>query len=355
MDMVVYFRRTRCLSLRLDETCRPPRSETVSQNNNKMKSVIAAAVIALVCTSACMAQSYPTKPVRFISPYAPGGGTDTMARTLAQKLSENLGRQVFVENRPGGGGIVGTEITAKSQPDGYTILLGSKGPLTVNPALYAKLPYDTLRDLAPISLVSIVPALLAVHPSLPVKSVKELIALARARPGELTFSSSGNGGSGHLSGEQFAALAGAKMVHVPYRGTGPATTALLSGEVTLSFGNMVALMPHVHAGRLRALGITSAKRVSAAPELQTVAEAGLRGYEYVTWYGVLAPAGTPKDIIGRLNTELVKIARLPDMKEKLTGEGGDVVGSTPEEFSEYIKSELASSARLVKSANVRPD
>ena len=311
--------------------------------------------IALMWAVTCGAQSYPTKPVRFISPYAPGGGTDIMARTLAQKLSEYLGRQVVVENRPGGGGIVGTEAAAKSPPDGYTILLGSKGPLTVNPALYAKLPYDTLRDFAPISLVSIVPALLTVHPSLPVRSVKDLVALAKAHPGELTFSSSGNGGSGHLSGEQFAALAGAKMVHVPYRGTGPATIAVLSGEVTLSFGNMVALMPYVQAGRLRALGVTSAKRVSASPELPTVAEAGLRGYEYVTWYGVLAPAGTPSDIIGRLNAELVKIARSPDMKERLTGEGGDVVGSTAEEFARYLKSELASSAKLVKSASVRAD
>lgn len=323
-------------------------------NEKSIKRCVAAIAVA-AASSAAMAQSYPNKPVRFISPYAPGGGTDTMARVLAQKLSENLGRQVIVENRPGGGGIVGTETAAKAPPDGYTILLGSKGPLTVNPALYAKLPYNTLRDLAPISLISIVPAILAVHPSLPVNSVKELIALARSRPGELTFSSSGNGGSGHLSGEQFAALAGARMVHVPYRGTGPATTALLSGEVTLSFGNMVALMPHVQAGRLKVLGVTSAKRVSAAPQLPTVAEAGLRGYEYVTWYGVLAPAGTPRDIIGKLNSELVKIARRPDMKDKLTGEGGDVVGSTPEEFAAHIKTELASSAKLVKSANVKPD
>lgn len=320
-----------------------------------MKQALAVISMALAATGTCMAQSYPAKPVRFISPYAPGGGTDTMARVLAQRLSESLARQVFVENRPGGGGIVGTETAAKAAPDGYTILLGSKGPLTVNPALYAKLPYDTVKDLAPISLVSIVPALLAIHPSLPVKSVKELIALARSRPGELTFSSSGNGGSGHLSGEQFAALAGTRMVHVPYKGTGPATTALLSGEVTLSFGNMVALMPHVHAGRLRALGVTSAKRVSAAPQLPTIAEAGLPGYEYVTWYGVLAPAGTPRQIIGRLNSELVKIAKQPDMKEKLTGEGGDVVGSSPEEFAAFITRELVSSAKLVKAANVKAD
>ncbi len=303
--------------------------------------------------SAATPAPYPLRAIRFISPYAPGGGTDIMARTLAQKLSESLGRQVVVENRPGGGGINGTEFAAKSPPDGYTILLGSKGPLTVNPALYSKLPYDTLRDLAPVSLIAIVPALLAVHPSLPVKSVKELTALVRARPGELTFSSSGNGGSGHLSGEQFAALAGGKMIHVPYRGTGPATTALLSGEVTLSFGNLVALMPHVHGGRLRALAVTSAKRISAAPELPTVAESGLPGYEFVTWYGVLAPVGTPREIIARLQAELVKIVRLPDMRDKLSGEGGEVVGSTPEEFTSFIKTELVSSAKLVKAANVR--
>jgi tripartite-type tricarboxylate transporter receptor subunit TctC len=227
--------------------------------------------------------------------------------------------------------------------------------MTVNPALYPKLSYDTLRDFAPISLVSIVPALLAVHPSLRVRTVKELVALARSHPGELTFSSSGNGGTGHLSGEQFAALAGVRMVHVPYKGTGPATTALLSGEVSLSFGNMIALMPYVQSGRLRALAVTSPKRVSAAPQLPTVAEAGLPGYEYVAWYGVLAPAGTPREIVARLNSELVKIARQPDMKEKLTGEGGDVVGSSPEEFAAFIKRELVSSAALVKSARVKAE
>ena len=327
---------------------------TLDKENAQRKVRLAAAVVALVLApGAAFAQQYPVKPVRFISPYAPGGGTDAMARVLALKLTEALNRQVIVENRPGGGGIVGMEVTARATPDGYTILLGSKGPLTVNPALYAKLPYDTLRDFAPISLISIVPTLLAVHPSLPVKTVKDLIALAKSKPGEITFSSSGNGGSGHLAGEQFAWLAGVKMVHVPYRGTGPATTALLSGEVTLSFGNMIALMPHVHAGRLRVLGVTSAKRVSAEPQIPTIAELGLRGYEYITWYGVLAPAGTPHEIVNRLNGELVKIARAPDMKDKLTGEGGDVVGSTPEEFTAHIKTELVNSAKLVKAAGVK--
>ena len=319
-----------------------------------MKALIALTTVVATAAPA-FAQNYPTKPVRFISPYAPGGGTDIMARTLAQKLSAAFGQQFIVENRPGGGGIVGTEAAAKSPPDGYTILLGSKGPMTVNPALYSKLPYNTLRDFQPLALVAVVPAVLAVHPSLPVKSVKELLALARAKPGQLTFSSSGNGGTGHLSGEQFAALGKVKLVHVPYRGTGPATIALLSGEVTFGFGNLVALMPHVQSKQLSALAVTSAKRLQAAPGLPTVAEAGLPGYEYVTWYGVLAPVGTPRDIVTRLNAELVKIAQSPEIKRRLAAEGGETVSSTPEEFAAYIKQELKASADLVKLAHVKPD
>ena len=301
------------------------------------------------------AQNYPSKPVRFVSPYAPGGGTDIMARTLAQKLTESMGQQFVVENRAGGGGIVGIESVAKAAPDGYTILLGSKGPLTMNPALHSKLPYDTLRDLAPISLVGSVPAVLVVHPSLPVKTVKELIVLAKARPGELTFSSSGISGTGHLSGELFAAMGGVKLVHVPYRGTGPATVAVLSGEVTFGFGNLVALMPHVQNKLLRALAVTSSKRISSAAHLPTVAEAGLPGYEYVTWYGVLAPAATPKEIVNRLGTELAKVARQAEMRDRLSSEGGEAVGSTPEEFAAYLKTELAAAVKLVKIANLRAE
>lgn len=319
------------------------------------KLVMGAAAVLLLSASAVWAQSYPARPVKFISPYAPGGGTDIMARTLAQKLTEQLGQQFVVDNRPGGGGIVGIEAAAKAPADGYTILLGSKGPLTLNPALHSKLPYDTLRDLAPISLVSSVPAVLAVHPSMPVKSVKELVALARSRPGELTFSSSGTSGTGHLSGELLGALAGVKLVHVPYRGTGPATVAVLSGEVTFGFGNLVALMPHVQAGRVRALAVTSTKRLQAAPDLPTVAESGLPGYEYVTWYGVLAPAGTPKDIVARLNAEIVKSLRQPDLHQRLTGEGAEVIASTPDEFAKYIRTELANSAKLVKMVNLGRD
>ena len=314
-----------------------------------------AVALAGLVAGGVFAQPYPNRVVRFISPYAPGGGTDILARALAQKLTESFGQSFIVENRAGGGGIVGIDTVAKASPDGYTILLGSKGPLTMNPALHSKLPYDTLRDLATVSLIGSVPAVLVVHPSLPVRSVKALIALAKARPGELTFSSSGTGGTGHLAGELFAALADVNLVHVPYRGTSPATIAVLSGEVTFGFGNLVSLMPHVQSGQLRVLAVTSAKRISAAPTLPTVAEAGLPGYEYVTWYGVLAPAATPKDIVARLSVELAKIVRLPDLRERLSGEGGEAVGSSPEEFAAYLKAEMASSAKLVKIAKLRAE
>ncbi len=320
-----------------------------------LKPVIHVMTAVMLAAGIAHAQPYPSRVVRFVSPYAPGGGTDILARTLALKLTENFGQSFVVENRAGGGGIVGIDSVAKAAPDGYTILLGSKGPLTMNPALHSKLPYDTLRDLAAISLIGSVPAVLAVHPSLPVKSVKALIELARVRPGELTFSSSGTSGTGHLSGELFASMAGVKLVHVPYRGTGPATIAVLSGEVTFGFGNLVSLMPHVKSGQLRALAVTGPKRISAAPSLPTVAEAGLPGYEYVTWYGVLAPSATPRDIIARLGAELARIARQPELRDRLRGEGGEAVGSTPEEFAEYLKTEMASSARLVKIANLRAE
>lgn len=317
-----------------------------------MKAIVIPVAVSLMVAGIAFAQPYPSRLVRFVSPYAPGGGTDILARVLAQKLSESFGQSFVVENRAGGGGIVGIDSVAKAQPDGYTILLGSKGPLTMNPALHSKLPYDTLRDLAAVSLIGNVPAVLVVHPSLPVKSVKDLVALAKARPGELTFSSSGTSGTGHLSGELFASIAGVKLVHVPYRGTSPATIAVLSGEVTFGFGNLVSLMPHVQSRQLRALAVTSSKRIASAKDLPTVAEAGLKGYEYVTWYGVLAPAATPKEIVARLSAELAKIVRQPDMRERMSGEGGEAVGSTPEEFSEYLKTEMISSAKLVKIANL---
>ena len=302
-----------------------------------------------------LAQSYPSRVVRFVSPYAPGGGTDILARALAQKLTESFGQSFIVENRAGGGGILGIDSVAKSAPDGYTILMGSKGPLTMNPALHSKIPYDTLRDLAAISLIGSVPSVLAVHPSLPVKTVKDLIQLAKSHPNELSFSSSGTGGTGHLTGELFSSLAEVKLVHVPYRGTSPATIAVLSGEVSFGFGNLISLMPHLKNRQLRAIAVTSSKRIGSVPQLPTMAEAGVSGYEYVTWYGVLSAAGTPKEIIAKLSSELGKISRSNDIRDRLKNEGGESIGSSPEEFSNYIKVELTDSAKLVNIANVHDD
>jgi len=302
-----------------------------------------------------LAQSYPSRVVRFVSPYAPGGGTDILARALAQKLTESFGQSFIVENRAGGGGILGIDSVAKSAPDGYTILMGSKGPLTMNPALHSKIPYDTLRDLAAISLIGSVPSVLAVHPSLPVKTVKDLIQLAKSHPNELSFSSSGTGGTGHLTGELFSSLAEVKLVHVPYRGTSPATIAVLSGEVSFGFGNLISLMPHLKNRQLRAIAVTSSKRIGSVPQLPTMAEAGVSGYEYVTWYGVLSAAGTPKEIIAKLSSELGKISRSNDIRDRLKNEGGESIGSSPEEFSNYIKVELINSAKLVKIANLHAD
>lgn len=318
-----------------------------------MKSLLLTVGVSFALVTASLAQPYPNRVIRFVSPYPPGGAVDILARFLGQHLHEGLGQPVIVENRPGGSGIIGTAAVAKSPPDGYTILMGSSGPLAVNPSLFSDLPYDTLRDFAPITLVAVVPSILAVHPSLPVKSVKELMAFARAHPGKLTFSSSGNGGSGHLAGEMFNLMAGVKMIHIPYRGTGLSVIGLLTGEVSLSFENMLSLFPYVKAGRVRGLAVTGTRRSRAAPHLPTIAESGLPGYSAGPWFGVLVPARTPKEIVTQLNRELVKILRRPNVLEKLSTDGGEVVGSTPEEFTEHIKAELKSWAKVIKEANIR--
>ncbi|MBI4189774.1 MAG: tripartite tricarboxylate transporter substrate binding protein [Betaproteobacteria bacterium] len=321
----------------------------------KLKRLMFAIGIAFAFATASMAQTYPNRLIRFIAPFAPGGGADTVSRMLAQKLTENLGQQVVVDNRPGAGGAVGTALAAKSPPDGYTLLLATSAALSVNPNLRRDLPYDPLRDFAPISLVASFPNVLAVHPSLPVRSVREVIGLAKAHPEKLTFSSSGIGGSGHLAGEMFNVMAGVKMVHVPYRGTAPAALAVLSGEVTLSFGNILALLPHVKGGRLRGIAVTSAKRSPAAPDLPTVSEAGVSGFEAGPWHGVVAPAGTPKEIITRLSGELAKIMNNPDVRKQLSAEGGEVVDSSPEQLAEHMKVELKRWAKIIKEANIRAD
>ena len=321
---------------------------------------VAAALVCAFTDAAAQApstgpgQAYPAKSIRFIVPYVPGGGTDTLARLVGQKLSEALGQAVVIDNRPGAGGVIGTDLVAKSPPDGYTIMLASASPITVAPHLHKQLPYNPLKDFAPITLITIVPAVLAVHPTLPVTSVKELVALAKQKPGQLTFSSSGNGGTGHVSGEILKMMAGVDMLHVPYKGTGPATTAVLSGEVSVTFGNMISVLPHVKSGKLRALAVTTAKRSAVLPNVPTVAET-LPGYISGPWYGVLAPAGTPVAIVSRLNEEIVRILRSPEVSENLRAEGADPIGSSPAAFAAHLKSETERMGRVVRQSRMKVD
>ena len=309
-------------------------------------------VFAAGAWSAGAPRDYPSKPLRLVVPYAPGGGTDILARLIGAKLSEALGQTVVVDNRSGAGGIIGTEIVAKSPPDGHTLLLASPSPIVVAPHLHRKLPYDPLKDLAPITLITLVPAVMAVHPSIPARNVQDLIRLAKSKPGSLNFSSSGNGGTGHLAGEMLKAMTGVTMTHVPYKGTGPATTALVGGEVNLSFGNIISLLPHVKNGRVTALAVTTEKRSPVLPDLPTVAET-IPGYSAGPWYGVLAPAGTPQPIIARLNKEIVKILFSADVKSNLSSEGAAPIGNSPGEFSRHLRAETERWGIIVKQAGIK--
>jgi tripartite-type tricarboxylate transporter receptor subunit TctC len=324
----------------------------ITRRRGLLQRSMLAAVIAIVVPTGSPAQTYPNHPIRFIVPYAPGGGTDIVARTLAQKLTENLGQPVVVDNRSGAGGILGTELAAKSAPDGYTILLGTTGPLGINPSLYRNLPYDVRRDFAPISLIATAPHVLALHPSVPAKSVRELIAFAKTHPDQLTYSSGGTGGSNHLSGAMFNVMAGIRITHVPYRGAGPAVLAMVSGEVSLAFCDVLTTLPHVKSGRLRGIAVTGAERSTIAPELPTIAEAGVPGYESGVWHGVLTGAKTLPAIVKRLNAELVNIVRHTDMHEKLSAEGSEVIGSSPEQFSRFIETQLKRWAKIIAEAHI---
>ena len=295
------------------------------------------------------AQSYPAKAVRMIVPVAPGGSVDTVGRIVAQKMAENMGQQVVVDNRPGASTNIGIELAARAPADGYTILTVSI-TLVVNPSLFAKLPFDVVRDFAPVSLIAAAPFVLVVHPSVPARSVMELIALAKKQPGKLNYPSGGKGTNSHIGVELFKNLTGTRIVHVPYRGGGPALMAVLGGEMDLGFIGIVAVVPHVKAGKLRALGITGMKRSSVLPELPTVAQAGVPGYEFAPWYGVLAPAGTPVAIINALNDHIVKTMRAPDLAERFASEGADIVASSPGQFASAIKADLARWAKVVKEA-----
>jgi tripartite-type tricarboxylate transporter receptor subunit TctC len=318
--------------------------------------IIAAAVVVAAATGGtAVAQNYPSKPVRFIVPFAPGGSTDLLARFLAQQLASPLGQTVVVDNRAGAGGVVGAEIAARAPADGYTIVLGSAGPLTINPNVRDKTPYDTLRDFEPITLATISPFTLVVHPGSPAKNVKELIALARAKPGELNFGSAGNGSVGHFSTEQFMAMTGIKLVHVPFKGAGPAVIDLLGGRLNLMFENLPTIQPHVRSGKLRMLAVGTKQRSALAPEFPTIAEEGVPGYDSATVFGVLAPAKTQVAIIMRLNREMVTILRSADGKSALAARGLEAVGSTPQEYRTQIKDEYTRYGRIAKAVGIRLD
>ena len=312
--------------------------------------LVAAALIP--CAAHAQSGSYPTKPIRLIVPYPPGGGSDTIVRPLAQRLGENLKQQVIVDNRGGAGGSIGMEIAAKAPPDGYTIVFALTAQLAVNPALYRKVPYDPVTDFEPITLLGSGPYVLVVHPSLPAKNVRELIALARARPGQIAYASSGSGSGGHLANELLNSMAKVKMVHVPYKGGGPALTDLLAGNVQILFSPWATSKPHIESGRIRALAVSTDKRMTGV-DIPTVAEAGLAGYDAGVWYAFLAPAGTAKDIVQKLNAEILKAARSPEFKQVLERSAVEFVGSTPAELSKFIRSELAKWSRVVKEANIR--
>jgi len=298
------------------------------------------------------AQQYPVRPIRLIVPFPPGGGTDTMARVVAPKLSEYLGQQVVPENRGGAGANIGAELAAKSPPDGYTVMLATITN-AIGATLYTRLNYDLARDFAPITQLATTPHILVVHPSVPVKSVKEFTAFTRARPGELTYSSSGSGSSAHLAGELYSSLTGTKMVHVPYKGGGPSMIALVGGEVSLCFATMPSAVGYVRAGRLRGIAVTTEKRSPSMPDLPTIAETGIKGYEAGSWYGLSAPAGTSKDIIARLHAETVKVMALPDVKERLFNAGFEVVTSNPEQFAAFTRSEIQKWGKLVRATGLK--
>jgi tripartite-type tricarboxylate transporter receptor subunit TctC len=313
--------------------------------------VLATALSAFALTAS--AQSYPNKPIRFITPYPPGGTTEILARLLTAPM--NIGQPFVIESRPGAGGNVGTDQVAKSAPDGYTILMGASGPLAINASLFKKLPYDPARDLTPIVLVASVPLILVVHPSLNVKTVGELVELLKAAPGKYSYASAGIGTPQHLSAQLFKTLAGVQMEHVPYSGSGPAITSLVGGQVPIAFESMIAVLPHVQGGRLRALAVTSSRRNATVPDIPTVAESGVKGYESIAWYGVAGPAGMPKDVVTKLNAEMRKALDTTEVKARLFTMGSGSVHGTPEQFGAFIKSEIGKWAKVVRESGATVD
>jgi tripartite-type tricarboxylate transporter receptor subunit TctC len=316
---------------------------------------IALAALLALSASCVWAQEYPTKPIRLVVPFPAGGTTDILAREVGQYLSVSLGQPVVVDNRPGAGGNIGADLVAKSPPDGYALLMGTVGTHAINASLYAKMPYDHVKDFAPVVLVAGVPNVLEVNPAVPVNSVADLIKLAKAKPGQINFASSGNGTSIHLSGELFKTMAGVDMTHVPYKGSAPAIADLIGGQVQVMFDNLPSSLPQIKAGKLRAIAVTSAQRAPALPNVPTIAESGLPGFEASSWFGILAPAGTPKQIITRINADVNRWLQGADAKEKLPAQGAVAAGGTPEQFAAHIRAETDKWAKVVKASGAKVD
>jgi tripartite-type tricarboxylate transporter receptor subunit TctC len=319
---------------------------------NRRTAMLTLALIAITATPA-LAQNYPTRPIRLVVASSPGGASDILARTLAQKMTEDLGQQVVVDNRGGASGVIGTDIVAKAVPDGYTLLI-IQPSLTINPSMIRKLPYDAIKDFTPVSLVVDAAQIMSVNPAVPAKSVKELIALAKAKPGTLNFGSPGVGTSPHLTAELFKLQAGVDMPQVLFKGSGPAYVSLISGEVQVAFSTVISAMPHIKGGRIRALGVTTKKRVSIFPDVPTIAESALPEFDTSQWFGILGPARLPQGIVKRLHESLARATASPDVKERLTGQGVEVVNSSPDEFAAVIRRELAQWAKVIKAAGIQP-
>ncbi|MET0167110.1 MAG: tripartite tricarboxylate transporter substrate binding protein [Vicinamibacterales bacterium] len=313
--------------------------------------VQAIALAAALSSGTAMAQTWPSKPISLIVPFPPGGTTDVLARALGEKLSKELGQPVIVENKPGAGATIGADFVAKAKPDGYTLLMGAVHH-TIASSVYKKLPYDFQKDLAPVTVVALVPNVLVVNANVPAKSVAELIALAKSQPGKLTYGSNGNGTAQHLIGTQFQNATGTDLIHVPYKGSGPLVTDLLGGQITMSFDTVTPVLQHIKSGKLRALAVTTDKRSSALPNVPTLDEAGLKGFNIGTWFGVLAPAGTPKDIMARLSTEVVKAVQSPDFRKRMEEVGAEPIGNSPDQMAQQVKSETEKFAKIVKDAKV---
>ncbi len=335
-------------------------NEFATHISSKILRLIVAAAIAVFtfCGAQAFAQTatnYPNKPIKIVVPFPPGGATDILARAIGFELQKAWGQSVVIENKPGAGGNTGADLVAKSPPDGYTLVMATVGTHAINMSLYTKMPYDAVKDFEPIVLVAGVPNLLVVHPSVPAKTVKELTALAKAQPGKLNVASSGNGTSIHLAAELYKQMAGVDILHVPYKGSAPAVADLLGGQVQMMFDNMPVSLPHAKAGKLRALAVTSLKRSPALPDVPTMDEEGLKGFDATSWFGLLAPAGTPKDIIAKLNAASVAALATPDMRERLAAQGADPVGNTPDQFAAFIKAEIEKWAKIVKASGARVD